>query len=264
MGSFPQSRQDFEQQNRRLEACEENLRRHHQLALAGQLVGATLHEVNNGLEILTNLNYLAKTSSETDGDPLAFLKSTEKELRRLGDITSRRLTFIRADGDPKDFDLVELASAALELHKHKISGKSIDVRFKPKGSVVASVKRGEVLQVFVNLLMNAIDALPDSGKLHVRIAQRGGEAVITIADNGKGIPEAIRPTLFESFKSSKEHGNGMGLWIVKKIVDGHRGRIRYRTNTLAKRSGTIFRVSLPIRSGAEHNNGSGRKQTEVN
>jgi signal transduction histidine kinase len=71
-------------------------------------------------------------------------------------------------------------------------------------------------------------------------------AIITIADNGDGIPESIRGTLFDSFKSNKSEGNGLGLWIVKEIVHGHGGTIQYRSSSVSGRSGTIFRISLPI------------------
>ena len=99
--------------------------------------------------------------------------------------------------------------------------------------------------MIVNLMLNALDALPHSGKLHVRVASRRDETIITIADNGRGIPETIRPSMFQSFKSSKELGNGLGLWVVKQIVDGHSGRISYRSSTRTHQSGTAFRVVLP-------------------
>lgn len=95
--------------------------------------------------------------------------------------------------------------------------------------------------------MNAIDALPHSGDLHIRVILRRKEAIITVADNGIGIRDAIRETLFNSFKSSKENGNGLGLWIVKEIIHSHRGRIQFRSSTLLGKSGTIFRVFLPIK-----------------
>ena len=250
MDSATHDRAALEEQDQRLKVCEENLRRHHQLALAGQLVGATLHEVNNGLAILTNLIYLAKTPGQGAQEAAGFLEAADQELRRLGDITSKRLAFIRNDGEPHEFDLVELANSSLQIHKQAITKKNIDIRFESNQPVTASVKRGELLQVLVNLLLNAIEALPESGTLHVRVALRQDQAVITIADNGNGIPEDIQRSLFKSFKSCKENGTGIGLWIVKQIVDGHGGRIRYRTTTRPKRSGTVFRVGLPIRRAA--------------
>jgi signal transduction histidine kinase len=244
MDSLEEHRDSFEDLGRKLKACEENLRRHHQLALAGRLVGATMHEVNNRLEALINLIYLARAASDS---PLvvSYLASADGELRGLGEITSKSLGFIRVDTEAKDIDLVELANLALHLHRVKISSKRINVQTRSEEAVIASVKRGEIFQVLTNLLLNAIDALPHSGDLHVRVVLRHDAAVITIADGGTGIPEAMRTSLFSSFKSSKAEGNGLGLWIVKEIVQNHRGRIQFRSRTNPGKSGTIFRVCLP-------------------
>jgi signal transduction histidine kinase len=237
----------------RLDACEMNLRMQHRLALAGTLIGATMHEINNRLAALTNYIYLARISLETPQKSLEFLDAAGEELRQVGDITSRSLSFVRTDLDTKDVDLVALANTALQLHQTKISSKRVNVGLRMADSAVAPGRWGELLQVLVNLLLNALDAIPHSGDLHLRVAVHHDEAIITIADNGTGIPEAFRPSLFQSFKSSKEAGNGLGLWVVKQIVDGHQGKIAYRTSTDTKRSGTVFRVALPIRD--EHSRG---------
>jgi signal transduction histidine kinase len=236
---------------KRLDACEAHLRSHHRLALAGTLIGATMHEVNNRVEALTNYLYLAKDSLNAPAACLSYLESAGEELCRVGEITSRSLSFVRADIKVKDIDLVELANTALQLHRDKIAGKKINVELRMADSAVAPGKQGELLQVLVNLLHNAIDAIPHSGTLHLRVAARRNEAILTVADSGSGIPEPFRDSLFQSFKSSKEAGTGLGLWVVKQIVDGHKGKIRYRSRTLDRKSGTVFRIALPIRTKSE-------------
>ncbi len=243
-------RDSFEEQGQKLKACEENLRRFHQLALAGRLVGATMHEVNNRLEALTNLIYLARTNCGLPPRGMEYLDDADEELRRLGEITSRSLSFIRLDIEPKEIDLVELARSALRLHDHQISKKRVNVQTRTPEVASALVKRGEIFQVVTNLLLNAIEALPHSGNLHMRVAMRHTNAIITIADNGAGIPEAMRMTLFDSFKSNKSEGNGLGLWIVREIVHGHSGTVQWRSSSVAGRSGTVFRISLPIQKAA--------------
>ena len=247
MDSAPGHRDSFEDQGQKLKACEETLRRHHQLALAGRLVGATMHEVNNRLGALTNLIYLAKCAAASEPKAVEYLDTADDELRGLGEITSKSLGFIRVDTEVKDIDLVELAQSALHLHRVKISSKRINVETRSEVSVIASIKRGEIFQVLTNLLLNSIDALPHSGTLHLRVILRDKEAIITVAYNGVGIPEVMRESLFNSFKSSKADGNGLGLWIVKEIIHNHRGRIQFRSSTLHGKSGTIFRVFLPIK-----------------
>ncbi len=206
-----------------------------------------MHEVNNRLEALANYIYLANRAIQSPIASGQYLEGASQELRRLGEITSRSLGFVRKDLAARDIDLVELAKAALELHRVKISNKRINVEVRMDDSVMISGRRGELLQVLVNLLLNATEALSHSGNLHVRVAARRTEAIVTIADNGSGIPEDLRCSLFQSFKSSKEAGSGLGLWVVKQIVEGHRGRIAYRTSTHVDKSGTVFRIMLPTR-----------------
>jgi signal transduction histidine kinase len=233
----------------RLEACEANLRKHHRLSLAGTLIGATMHEVNNRLEALANYIYLAQCESNSPESSAQYLNAASEELRLVGEITKRSLSFVRSDLAVKDVDLVELAKAALALHQEQLARKCVNVEMKMASSAVAPGKRGELLQALVNLLLNSIEAIPHSGKLHVRVAARRGKAIITVADNGGGIPEAIRPSMFEPLKSSKDAGNGLGLWVVSRIIEDHHGRIRYRSSRRAHNSGTIFRIVLPTESG---------------
>jgi signal transduction histidine kinase len=248
MGSPIAPRGSFEDEGQKLKTCEQNLRQYHQLALARRLVGATMHEINNRLAALTNLIFLARTLSDCSLQSVEYLDQADSQLRSLAEITSRSLAFIRLDTAAKEIDLVDLATSALRLHHEQISKKRSNVQARSSESALARVKKGEIFQVVTNLLLNSIEALPPSGNLHVRVAMGRSNAIITIADNGTGIPESMRGTLFDSFKSNKSEGNGLGLWIVREIVHGHGGTIRYRSSSVSGRSGTIFRVSLPIQS----------------
>lgn len=99
---------------------------------------------------------------------------------------------------------VELANAALQLHRERTSNKHFKVELRIAESATAHGKRGELLQMLVNLLLDALDALPHSGKLHLRVAERGDKAIFTIADNEGGIPETVQQSMSQSFKGSKE------------------------------------------------------------
>ncbi|WP_158789237.1 sensor histidine kinase [Granulicella sp. L46] len=205
-----------------------------------------MHEVNNRLEALTNLIFQAKMLSASPRQSIEYLDEADSQLRSLGEITSRSLAFVRVDHGTKEIDLVALATTALRLHQHRISMKRINVQTRCSEVALAFVNRGEIFQVVTNLLLNAIDALPHSGSLHVRVAVRAPNVILTIADNGNGIPESMRRTLFDSFKTNKADGNGLGLWVVREIVNGHGGNVRYRTSSVHGKSGTIFRVALPM------------------
>ena len=240
----------FEDEGQKLKACEQNLKRYHQLALAGRLVGATMHEVNNRLAALTNLIFLAKSFAGPSHQSREYLDEADLQLTSLGELTSRSLTFIRLDTEPKEIDLMELAASALRLHDQQISKKRINVETRSADSALVFAKRGEIFQILTNLLLKAIEALQHSGNLYVRISMHPPNIVITIADNGTGIPESMRPVIFDSFKSNKSGGNGLGLWIVREIVHNHAGTIKYRTTDIPGKSGTIFRITLPIRPPA--------------
>jgi signal transduction histidine kinase len=124
-------RDSLEDHSQKLKAWEENLRRYYQLALAGRLVGATMHEVNNRLGALTNLIYLAKCAADPESKAVEYLDMADDELRGLGEIASKSLGFIRVDSEARDIDLVELAQSALHLHRVKISSKELMCRQDP-------------------------------------------------------------------------------------------------------------------------------------
>jgi signal transduction histidine kinase len=127
-------RGSFEDEGQKLKACEENLRRYHQLALAGRLISASMHEVNNRLAALTNLIFLARATPDCSLLSVEYLDEADSQLRSLGEITSRSLAFIRLDLKVKKIDLVDLATSALRLHHEQISQKRINVQTRSSES----------------------------------------------------------------------------------------------------------------------------------
>jgi signal transduction histidine kinase len=145
--------------------------------------------------------------------------------------------------------IAPLAEAALRIHRNKIATKEIRLLKTLPGDVIVESNPGAMLQVFSNLIGNAVEALPVKGTLQIRAWCTDGEAHILFADNGRGIPAAIRGRIFEPFFSTKkELGTGLGLAITRAIVERHRGRIRIRTSTRTGRNGTALRISLPLRT----------------
>ena len=144
MDSPAAPRGSFEDEPQKLRACEENLRRYHQLAWAGRMVGATMHEVNNRLAALTNLIYLARIHPDSSPQCIEYLDKADTQPRSLGETTRRSLTFIRLDTEAKEVDLVDLATSALRLHHEQISLKRINVQIRSSQSASARVKKGEI------------------------------------------------------------------------------------------------------------------------
>jgi signal transduction histidine kinase len=232
----------------RLGRVEESLRRSERLAIAGRYAGAVMHEVNNPLEAINNLVYLTQRESHNAEQVRRNMRDAEAQLERLGEITRKTLSYYREQSEAKDFDLVEIAESALRIHAHRFSANSVVVRRHFPQRVLTRVFAGEILQVFSNLILNALDALPETNAvLWMRVRMLGERGHIIIADNGRGIHPAMHKTLFEPYITTKNLGTGIGLWLSKRIIDKHRGTIRFRSSQVPGRNGTIFRVSLPLR-----------------
>ena len=232
----------------RVRQLEEALRESQAFALAGQFAAATMHEVNGPLEAISNLNYLVLANSDDGEQVRNYSGLIEEQLGSLTAISRQTLSFYHSQETMEPIRIAPLAEAALRIHHKKIAVKEIRLLKKLPGGVIVEGNPGAMLQVFSNLISNAVEALAPQGALHIRARCTDGEAHILFADNGNGIPAAIRLRMFEPFFSTKKGGGtGLGLAITKAIVERHGGRIRSRTSTQAGRSGTAFRISLPFR-----------------
>lgn len=244
---MPDDRLTNEQLRERLSLAEECLRQSERLAIAGRFAGAVLHEVNNPLEALTNLVYLTKQDAHNPDTVRRNMLVAEAQLDRLGEIARKTLSFYREQSEAKDFDLVEIAESALRIHAHRLAAGSIELRKDLPEKLMVKALGGEMLQVLTNFILNAIDAMPEKGAvLCLRLRNDKERAHITISDNGHGIHPSVRKRLFEPYVTQKSTGTGVGLWLSKRIMDKHKGTIRVRSSHKPGKSGTTFRVSLPL------------------
>ena len=222
------------------------------LAIAGRLAAAIAHEINNPLEAVTNLCYLARVTSN-DPDTKQYITMAEEELARVAQITSQTLRFHRQQSAPRETDMVEVVGSILKLFEQKLAASSVSVDFDGRPSPPLLCYAGEIRQVLANLIGNAIDAMQDGGRLRVRVrpvAYGSGPAVrITIADTGHGIhPQTLR-RIYEPFYTTKaEMGTGLGLWVCSTLVEKHHGSMSVRSSAGTGPSGTVFVVTLPYRS----------------
>jgi signal transduction histidine kinase len=206
-----------------------------------------MHEVNNPLEAITNLVYIAKTQKENPALVAETMETIEQQLALLSKVTSQALAFHRKEVEAKEWDLVAIAESALKLHAAKIARHTATVHTKFEVHAPVQVMGTEILQVMSNLILNAIDALPsEAGRIHVRVKTRGRFVHVIIADNGSGIPAHIAPHLFEPYLTTKPQGTGLGLWLSKRIVTKHGGELVFRTCQRVGRRGTAFRMVLPV------------------
>ncbi len=233
---------------------EEVLRRTEKLAVAGRLAASIAHEINNPLAAVTNCLFLVQHTELTE-DGRSYLEMAQKELDRVAQITVQTLRFHRQSSRPVESDIRELAETVLALFDSRLRRQQITVSRDFRMVKPLLAYDGEVRQVIVNLLGNAIDASSTGGEIILRTAlahepHHGGEGLaITIADRGTGMSAEILQHLFEPFFSTKGiTGTGLGLWVSQEIVGRHGGSIRVKSRTTndGHSGGTVFRIFLPL------------------
>jgi signal transduction histidine kinase len=227
------------------------LRTAEKLAATGKLANAIAHEINNPLEALTNLIYLAARTSSID-DIQHLLSRADTELARIARITKQSLGFHRDTQSPVPVDIGDLLSDIVGLFEKIAAGHRVGLRFQRGITPTIQAYPGQLSQVFGNLLRNAIEASPAQSEVAVRVrtisrsARKGIR--VTIHDRGRGIPKEIQRNMFDPFFTTKDlKGSGLGLWVSKALIVRHGGTIRFRSSAgHAGRCGTTFEVFLPV------------------
>ena len=224
---------------------EKALRDSEKLAATGRLAATIAHEINNPLEAVVNLVFLAKSNPALTPEGRTLLATADVELSRVSHMVRQTLGFYRESTNPMWVDLAEMAVQTLALYRNKMQRKSLKVDVQSKSAKVYGFE-GELRQVVSNLISNAIDAVDANGRIRVRVRPCNGHVRVTVADNGHGIAAQDRVRLFQPFFTTKKDvGTGLGLWVSKGIIDKHNGRVRVRSTTRAGRSGTVFVIDLP-------------------
>ncbi len=233
-------------------STEQFLRKFEKLSSAARLSATIAHEINNPLEAVVNLIYLAKGAPGVPQPIAEQLAVAEQELERVAHVARQALGFYRESAAAERIDIPELIDSVLKIFSNKIAAKKINVerRFVKCKSVYGV--RGELRQVISNLIANAIDAVPDGGAITVRVRpvladdkERGVE--IMVADDGPGVATRDIDRIFEPFFTTKAAtGTGLGLWVAKEIVERHRGTIALVSQNGAPRThGATFTVTIP-------------------
>jgi two-component system NtrC family sensor kinase len=219
----------------------------------GALLACLAHEINNPLDSLLNLLYLAECEATLTEKGRHYFALAKEEVARISQIAHHALHESRGVASPQDTNVPNLLRSVVDFYQSRfeVRGISIQTRYCPDGDL--AVYPGQLRQAFSNLLLNAADAMPTGGRMHARVAlahewngeQRRGLRV-TFADHGGGIAAENLPRIFELFFTTKgTAGTGLGLSLVKDIVDKHDGVLRVRSSTKLGQSGTVFAVFLP-------------------
>jgi PAS domain S-box-containing protein len=230
---------------------QELLRRTEKLAAAARLAATVSHEINNPLEAVGNLIFLART---TDGIPAGAseqLALAEEELERVSHITRQTLGFYRESKLPNQVDLADLVDSVLRIYSNKFRTKNITVERDLQDCPTVHGLSGELNQAIANLISNAADAVPSGGTIHVKLSclddAETRVVMISIQDNGSGISPENKERIFEPFFTTKKDvGTGLGLWVTKEIVERHGGSIQVHSDNCPSSPSTIFNILLPV------------------
>jgi PAS domain S-box-containing protein len=235
----------------RLQA-EEALRKSERLAAMGRMAGIVAHEINNPLESIINLFYLLKRHPSLDQEARRYALTAEQELLRISHITKQTLSFYRESSQPVAVSIPVLLDDILELQARQLQTNGIVVERRYGSGEIVQGFPVELKQVFLNLISNAIQAMPQGGCLRIHIQQAHRAATqtagvrVSIVDTGSGIRPEDAKRLFEPFFTTKStKGTGLGLWICKGIVEKYEGTIDFRSTNLPGKNVTCFSIFIP-------------------
>ena len=221
------------------------------LATVGQLAASIAHEINNPLEAILNLLYLAKLSTNLE-EIRQYVSQAEGEVEHVAQIASNTLRFRKEQARPASTSVCELLESVLVLYRGKLAESHVQVHLHKRDIPELVCYASEIRQVLANLVRNAIDAMPDGGKLSLRVRSatcwKTGitGARITVADTGHGMSEETRSRICEPFFTTKGNaGTGLGLWVTATILTKHHGHLHVRSSDKPEKSGTAFSLALP-------------------
>ncbi len=230
--------------NEELKASQAQMVQAAKLAAIGELAAGIAHEIKNPLQVLMLHLELVQA-----GRPLPnWIDMFSKQLKRLSDITLRLMNFSRNVSEEVATEPIDVNRAMEDIVmmvQHEFEGNRItmDLSFAEKLPAVAG-NANYLQQVFLNLLINARDAMPEGGTIAVSTGMTGFHVSVRIADTGCGIPKELQEKIFKPFFSTKgDKGTGLGLAICAKIIAQHKGELRVESEV---GKGTVFTIFLPV------------------
>jgi PAS domain S-box-containing protein len=217
------------------------------LAVAGKLAASLAHEINNPLQSVIGCLGLAEETLAEGGDVSRYLQIGREELRRAASIVAQLRDLSRKPRpEEKEFtDVTDLLQQVLTLSRKQCEEGRVELQSKIATEVpLIAVVPDRMQQVFLNLVLNALDAMPTGGRLEVSAARTNEPdgVCVSFADSGIGIDPDVLPYIFDAFYSTKAEGLGLGLFISRNIVEEHGGHLDVHSNV---GEGTTFTVWLP-------------------
>jgi two-component system sensor histidine kinase HydH len=235
---------------RKQQETERQLERGHQLSMVGQMAAGVAHEIKNPLASIKGAMEILCDDETPKGDRDEFRVIVSDEIKRIDSTVTEFLEF----GRPKEtrlerLDLSTTVQSSLRQFEPQIGGAGLVVGGRIEGGVIVSGDSEKLRQVVLNLLLNSIEATAAGGRIDVNLKHtQDGHAELSVSDNGRGITPGYLDVIFEPFYTTKAKGTGLGLAVVRNIVESHRGTIGV---TSASGQGTTFTITLPLLIGAQ-------------
>jgi len=235
----------LKQQAEVLVQAEEQLRRADRLSALGKLSAGIAHEVRNPLASIKGTAEILSDKFKPGDKEYEFVEILIKEVNRLDTVVADFLDFAKPKPpELKSSKINDIILSVLKLTEHQIARSRIDLRTQLEDSLPSVyVDPEQMKQVFLNLIINAVEAMPAGGVLEVGSHRNDSEIVCTFSDTGTGISKEEEENLFTPFYTSKTKGTGLGLAIVYRILESHKGKIEFSTREDER---TTFTVCLPI------------------
>lgn len=227
-----------------LKIAEEKLIQSDKLAALSRLSAGVAHEIGNPL---TSISSYVQILRDMDFDEFTkeALDTISKHIERITGIVKRMSSYSKTkDDEIRGNDIRELIRTTVELVKYDMKTKKIDIRVDiPDGMPRIVVNGNQMIQIFMNLVMNAADAMPDGGRLDITAERHDAGVDILFKDTGAGIDKEHLAKIFEPFFTTKERGTGLGLSVSYSIIKSFGGDISVES---APGQGSVFRVRLPV------------------
>jgi two-component system, cell cycle sensor histidine kinase and response regulator CckA len=213
------------------------------LAAMGRLAAAMAHEINNPLHSISNGLELVLDFPLDSGEQRQYLQAALREIERLQVLAGRVLDFARPPQlEQRPVSVADIVEHALALSSKQLQHNRIAVDLNLPGDLpLVMASRDHLTQVFLNLIINAIEAMPQGGLLRISASRAADKVELSFADTGSGIAHESLPMIFEPFFTTKEDGTGLGLAVSHTIIQQHMGDIKARNTA----TGAVFVLTLP-------------------
>lgn len=228
---------------------ERHLLQSEKLAAAGVMAANLAHEINNPLDSVMNLIYLARQHLSAGSKARPYLAIAESEVERVSHLARQAMGYYRDPGAAADVHVGALLEEVLRVQQSKLLAANVaaDCTFEDRRPVTASGE--ELMQVFSNLVTNAVEAMPGGGLLTIRTREVEGAGIeVLVKDRGIGIRTEDMGRVFEPFFTTKgAGGTGIGLWAAQQLLKERGGRISIESKTDGAQKGTTVSVFLPFK-----------------